>query len=305
MKKGVWWFVGVGVMLALLVIGQWPDDALHVIGCDVGQGDATLVMLGSTQVLVDAGPASGAVLECLSGKMPFWDRTIEMVVLSHPQMDHMGGMEQVLARYRVGVLVTADSVNDIEAFWRLFELVQNEEVRVVEADRGLALKLGQMEWEILWPVDELPESFVWDMGLVEDGEYSQVLGVQQVLEVQEEDINDESVVMRLTYGEVSVLFTGDIGVQVEHELVDDGFVGEVDVLKVAHHGSRFSTTDYFLNSAKPKIGLIYSGKNNRYGHPNDQVISRLEALGTRLMRTDKEGEVELVTDGLQWYIEGE
>lgn len=290
-------------MLALMVVGQWPDGDLHVIGCDVGQGDATLVMQGFTQVLVDAGPASGLVMDCLSGNMPFWDRTIEMMVMSHPQMDHMGAMGEVVDRYNVRVLLTADSVNDIEAFWELFEQVKNQGIQVVEADQGLVLKSGGMEWEVLWPVDQLIDSFVWQMPTIDDGEYSQVLGVQQVLEVQEKDVNDESVVVRLKYGNATVLFTGDIGETVEGELVEGGNIGIVDVLKVAHHGSRFSSTADFLKVVKPRIGLIYSGEDNRYGHPNDQVISSFNNMEVEILRTDLEGEVELVTDGEQWWKE--
>lgn len=296
----VMWGVGVTVMLALMVVGQWPDDTLHVVGCDVGQGDATLVTRGFTQVLVDSGPASGAVMECLSDNMPFWDRTIEMVVISHPQMDHMGAMVDVMERYQVAVLLTADSVNDIEAFWELFEQVKNDGIQVVEADQGLVLGLGGMEWEVLWPEDQLPDSFVWAMP-TQEGEYSQVLGVQQVLDVQEEDVNDESVVIRLNYGQSSVLFTGDISDEVEEELVKSGLVGDVDVLKVAHHGSKFSSSSEFIDTADPQIGLIYSGNNNRYGHPNDQVILKLEQQGVMILRTDIMGEVKLVTDGQQWW----
>lgn len=290
-------------MLVLMVVGQWPDGDLHVIGCDVGQGDATLVTQGFTQVLVDTGPASGLVMDCLSGNMPFWDRTIEMMVMSHPQMDHMGAMGEVVDRYNLGVLLTADSVNDIEAYWELFEQVKNQGIQVVEADQGLVLKLGGMEWEVLWPVDQLVDSFVWQIPTIDDGEYGKVLGVQQVLEVQEKDVNDESVVVRLKYGNATVLFTGDIGEVVEGELVEGGNIGIVDVLKVAHHGSRFSSTADFLKVVKPRIGLIYSGENNRYGHPNDQVISSLKNMEVEILRTDLEGEVELVTDGEQWWKE--
>lgn len=290
-------------MLVLMVIGQWPDGDLHVIGCDVGQGDATLVTQGFTQVLVDAGPASGLVMDCLSDNMPFWDRNIEMIVMSHPQMDHMGAMVEVVDRYNVGVLLTADSVNDIESFWELFEQVKNAGIKVVEADQGLVLRLGEMEWEVLWPVDQLVDSFVWQMPTIDEGEYSQVLGVQQVLEVQEKDVNDESVVVRLKYGNATVVLTGDIGEEVEEELVEGGNIGIVDVLKVAHHGSRFSSTADFLEVVKPRIGLIYSGENNKYGHPNDQVISSLKDMEVEILRTDLEGEVELVTDGEQWWKE--
>jgi competence protein ComEC len=300
MKKLWMWGVGVGMVLISLVVLEWPDENLHLIGCDVGQGDATLVTMGFNQVLIDAGLPNGRVLDCLRDNMPFWDRKIEMMVMSHPQMDHMGGFSEVVDRYEVGALLAGDSVNDIESFWEIFEKVNQDQIRVIEANAGGMIRLGEMEWQVLWPHDELPESFVWDMSVKEDGEYKKVLGVQSVLAVQEKDVNDESVVLKLKFGEATALFTGDIGEKVEGELVKEGRVGQVQLLKVPHHGSKYSNSEIFLKTVNPTFSLIYVSNNNSYGHPSDQVISRLSKLQSTVLRTDIEGELHLVTDGQDW-----
>lgn len=286
--------------LLVLVWMQWPDGQLRIVACDVGQGDATLLTQGFVQVLVDGGPANGAVLRCLSEHVPFWDRHIEMVVNSHPQADHYGGLVDVFGRYSVGTLLVADTVSVNESFGEWVELVRGNGTEVMEAWQGMMLGVGPMQWRVLWPQD-LSEGFAWMSDAVD---YDQVLGAQDGLHGAFEDVNEASVVVEMVFGEdMEALFVGDIGMEVEQELVDGGWVRDVEVLKVGHHGSRTSTSDEWLDVVMPEYGLVYSSLSNTYGHPHDQVISRLERRGVQLWRTDEQGTGVLVSDGVNVWVE--
>jgi competence protein ComEC len=269
--------LGAPAVLLILAFFFWrglPDGKLHVTFLDVGQGDAILIQTPSgKQILIDGGPSETQVLAQLGRQMPFWDRTLDVVVLTHPDSDHINGLVPVLERYQVDVVIHRQIEMDSETYDYWLELVADEGASVYEGQAGLSLTLDEgLEMLILHPGVE-----VW------------------------ESANDNSVVTRLVYGQVSFLLTGDIEAEVEEALVGAGAIRESTLLKAAHHGSCSSTTQAFLDAVDPELVVISVGADNTFGHPCDEVLDRLEGLP--VYRTDEHGIVEVVSDGTQVRVE--
>lgn len=277
------------LLLSFLALFSFADDRLHLIFCDVGQGDAILVYQRSTQVLVDGGPDS-AVLSCLSDHMPFWDRTIELVVLTHPDADHYGGLVDVVRRYHiVSFAGTVAGKNDY-GFKTLMEEVKGRPIDTIILQAGKTIKIGKFSFAAIWPTKEYLARLA-EFPLTEN----KVLGA-----TEEDSVNEFSIVLHLQYGGFDALLTGDIQPPVT-DLVSER-VGEVEVLKVPHHGSKNGLTEALLQASGPKLAVISAGKNNRYGHPHKEILEALERWKVRYLRTDLDGEVEIVTDGKGWFV---
>jgi competence protein ComEC len=267
-----------------------PDGKLHVTFLDVGQGDAIFIQTPSgKQILVDGGPSETALLSQLGRRMPFWDRTLDVILLTHPDSDHVNGLVGVLERYRVDMVIHRQIEMDSETYAYWLALVADEGATVYQGEAGLQMTLDTgLEMIVLHP----------GVGLWEDA-------------------NNNSVVTRLTYGQVSLLLPGDIEAEVERQLV--GVIRESPlptplqstVLKVPHHGSCSSTTQAFLEAVDPEVVVISVGADNRFGHPCEEVLERLELAlseaegGLPLYRTDEHGAVEFVSDGMQMWVETE
>lgn len=238
---------------------------------DVGQGDAVyLEAPHGTQVLIDGG-VGRAVLERLGEVMPFSDRTIDVVVATHPDADHIGGLPEVFARYDVGMFLEPGVRDDGADSAALAEAVRAEGLTPVQVRSGMTLVLEPgVSIEILFPDRD-------------------VSGV---------DPNIGSIVARLSYGDTSFLLTGDAPTEVETYLV--GLYGNAlasTVLKVGHHGSRTSTSDVFLGFVDPTHGVISAGCDNTYSHPHEETIKRLARFGVRERRTCEEGTIMFESDG--------
>lgn len=282
-----------GLGLVWGVLGKLGDDNLHFVSCDVGQGDATLVTLGSMQVLIDGGPDS-SVLDCLSHHLPFWDRTLEAVVLTHAQADHMSGLVDVLERYEVEQLVVNGLVNDTAGFREFRVAVVEEGTAVHLPSRGDEIRIESVVFRVLWPKEQMGLASLWE----ESGEDSDVLGVA----TYSGDINETSVVLQLSFGEFDALLVGDIGFSSEKALLADGVLEKTEVLKVAHHGSKYSSSSDFLREIQPKLAFVSVGEKNRFGHPTSDTLIRLDTVGARILRTDENGEIEVVTDGKEFWL---
>jgi len=280
----------------LLVVGlvwgaaaQLPDGRLHLIFCDVGQGDAILAVKGSTQILIDGGP-SEKVLSCLSSHLPFWDRQIELVVATHPEYDHLTGLVSVIQRYRILQIVSNSLLAESGVFQKFRAEVVSRQIPVHSPKAGEEIKIGGVTLKILYPPEKLGEEIVWKT-LAEP----KVLG----LSTYTGNFNKTAIVTLLEFGNFQALLTGDVGVEEEEKFLPA--LGEVEVLKVAHHGSKYSTSESLLATTRPKLAVISVGANNRYGHPAPEVLERLRVVGAQIRRTDLEGEIELVSDGENWY----
>lgn len=259
------------VLLVLLAAIAWAyifsladPDQYQVRFLDVGQGDAALISQGDIQLLIDAGPDS-RILEKLGKYMPFYDHTIELVIFTHPDLDHIGGMRWVLERYRVERALITGAFQNNQAYSRILQLLDDKKVRIRLAATGTEIKIGSnAALFVLSPQEPL-------------------LGKRL------SDSNEGSIVAKLFIGKHTFLFTGDAERSVEVPLVRSGINLSSEVLKVSHHGARRGTTRLFLSAVKPRMAVISVGKNNPYGHPSSQVLNNLGNITA--YRTDCQGDI--------------
>jgi competence protein ComEC len=277
------WLIPPLLVIAILVAttaATMPDDKLHVSFLDVGQGDAILVQTPAHHdILVDGGPSPQAISLGLGQKMPFWDRTIDLVVLTHPHADHITGLVEVLKRYRVKQVLMPDWDSACPIYDEWLESIEAKQVKQSLARAGQQINLGDgIVIEVLNP--PIPH-----------------------LTGTESDIDNNGVVLKISMDEISFLLTADIMWEAEFGLSARGANLNNTVLKVAHCGSKTSTTPEFLAMANPRVAVISVG-DNPYGHPSPEVISRLEdSLGPAyIYRTDEQGTIEFITDGEKLWV---
>jgi competence protein ComEC len=246
----------------------------EVIFFDVGQGDAIFIETPQNhQILIDGGPGS-AILERLAKEMPFWDRTIDLIILSHPEHDHMAGLIEVLKRYKVDNILWTGVARNTSEYNEWVGLVEEEGAIIKIAQAGQKIELGP-------PVD---------MGLY-------ILSPSENLEGETvKNINNTSIIARLVFAENSFLFTGDAYKSIEEKLVESGIDLDSDVLKVGHHGSKTSTSEEFIRAVTPEIAVISAGKNNPYHHPHQETLETLGKYDIKVLRTDKDGDVKILCD---------
>ncbi|TMB82410.1 MAG: DUF4131 domain-containing protein [Chloroflexi bacterium] len=278
-RRGLVAMVGI---LAMTTLVSLPDGRLHLVMLDVGQGDGLLVLTpeGRT-MLVDAGPDPDQTLRQLGAKLPWWHRTIDVVILTHPHQDHVGGFPEVLKRFRVAAILDSGRAYPNPTYDRFLEAARAE-----PGSRYLLARAGQR-----LDLDPRTTLEIWYPGMG-DAAAPLLTG----------DINNASVVGILRYGAFSALLTGDAKAPVEELLEARSVVRPVDILKVGHHGSDSGTTSHFLAELHPAAGLISVGAGNRYGHPAPATIRSLQAAGATVLRTDLDGTVEVQTDGASWTI---
>jgi len=309
----------------MILVGQiwqsWPDEYVHLIFCDVGQGDATLVTMGFTQMLIDGGRGD-QVLSCLEEHLPFWDRTIELVVATHADADHIGGLDEVIERYDVLQIMSTQFAKDTETFLELKKAVERE------ISSGAILKkpiLGQqMRFSQESYLPHLPTES--QLPVVEVLVLSpQVEQLQQAVEnsvktettlsdtervfdqflAKEDNDNDLSVVLFLQLGRIKVMLMGDLEYKGELALANANLLQNIDILKVGHHGAKTSTGIDFLSLVRPETSIVSVGKNNSYHHPSFEVMNSLMQFGSEMLRTDELGTIEIVSDGEQYWLRSE
>jgi len=269
--------------LLFLNIACWNEvfnlvsgDNLKVYFLDVGQGDSAFIKTPEGhKILIDGGPDTSA-LKGMSSLMPFWDKSLDLVILTHPESDHMQGLLDILQSYKAdyilwtGVEKTAPEYN---AWINVLAKQKAEGAKIIIAQSGQEIKLGNVLIDTLYPFESLKGKKL------------------------KSSANDTCVVSKLIFGRNSFLFTGDIDFKAEKDIVASGENVLSDVLKVAHHGSKYSTSDLFLENVKPEFAVISVGAKNTYGHPTPEVLQRLDKFGIKMFRTDKDGDVDFVSDG--------
>ena len=271
----------VAAVLVAYTAATMPDDKLHVSFLDVGQGDAILIQKGSRQVLIDGGPSPQAISLELSRQMPFWDRSIDLVVLTHPHGDHLAGLLEVLRRYDVGQVLYPSLDYESSLYDEWLRYIKETGTKNAIACAGQRIDMGDgITIEILWPSTN-------------------------PIKGSGSDVDNNSVVLLLKEGKISFLLTGDSRSEAEWELVRERAEVNATVIKVAHHGSITSTTAEFLAVVKPQAAVICVGANNTYGLPDDEVIARLEGrVGEgNVYRTDRDGTITFITDGERLWVE--
>ncbi len=269
-------------ILGLLVLLQLPDGRLHVAFLDVGQGDAILITTPQgQQILVDGGPSPVALTSALGQEMPFWDRSLDLVVMTHPDADHITGFTEILERFQVEGWLDNGLDSEGALCHQCEALLEEHSVPQRSVRAGTRLDLGQ--------------------GLVMD-----VLHPQPGrLDEPDAERNNNSLVVRLEWGAISFLLTGDIEAEAERQLLGTGGSLRSNVLKVAHHCSAGSSTVEFLAAAAPSVAVISVGAENTVGHPRPEVLDRLAQQGVKVLRTDEQGTVEFTTDGRRLWVRTE
>lgn len=268
--------VALGVFGSLYVDGSAEVQQLEVTFLDIGQGDATLIETPSgTQVLIDGGPNS-SVLRELAEELPLFDRTLAMVVATHPDTDHVGGLTDVLERYDVAQIMLTENEGESEAARAFARAAEAEGVTTTFARRGQVWQLDtDTRLEVLFPETDPSEM----------------------------ESNASSIVLKLTHGNTCFLLTGDSPKRIEEYLVlAEGENLACDVLKVGHHGSRTSTSELFLAEVDPRYAVISYGADNRYGHPHVEVTDLLFNERIEILETAKAGSITFVSDGKHFLV---
>jgi len=278
------WLIPPLLIIAILgwsVVLTMPDDKLHVSFLDIGQGDAILIQTPAHQnILIDGGPDPQKIGLELSKKLPFWDRTIDLMISTQPQADHVTGLVEALQRYNVKQVIDADVSYDSLIYQQWLELVEQKEIKRDIARAGQEIDLGHgIRIEVLNPPPELFQG-------------------------TSHDVDNNGVVLRLVWGKVSFLVTADIRQEAEFELIGQRANLKSTVLKVAHHGSKTSTSRQFLAAVAPEVAVISVGADNPFGHPSPEVVERLaEKLGEdNVYLTSENGTIEFITDGERLWL---
>lgn len=246
------------------------SESLHVMVIDVGQGDSILLSFESGEtMLIDAGTkqAAGAVLAALESS---GIEQIDILIATHPHADHIGGLSDVIARYDIDLIYMPDMQGTSKTYQNLVSIIDEKGIEVTEAYAGLEFEFGAAVCTIVSPQKDA-----------------------------DKDANNESVVVFLDYGDTDFLFTGDMETFAEDAVLEAGFDIDAHVLKVAHHGSRSSTSEAFLRAVSPEFAVISCGEGNKYGHPHSETLSILEYFGITTFRTDISGDILFIADGQQ------
>ena len=271
-------------ILVILNIVFWNEalkieNRLEVVFFDVGQGDSIFInlptgkagTLGNIQILIDGGPDS-TVLEKLGQEMLFYDRTIDLIVLTHPDKDHLRGLLEVLKSYNVLNIMWTGTIKDTADYLEWVRLIEEEQANIIIAESGQRIDLSD------------------DIYLSIHNPISSIEGDNIKL------INDTSIVIELVHNNISFLFTGDISKKIEKQLDIDS-----DILQIAHHGSKTSTSREFLESVAPELAIISVGKNS-YGHPTDIVLQNIAQFGINLLTTIEYGDIRIISNGNNFII---
>ncbi len=264
--------IGVNVFVWTALYIQSTPNELIVAFLDVGQGDAIFIKApNGHELLVDGGPPDGSALRALGQVMPFYDRSIDVVLATHPDQDHIGGLPAIVERFSVGAFIESGNKKESAVMDALLSGVERKDIEHIIATRGMRVAFSpSIFFDVLFPDRD----------------------------VSDLESNAASIVGVLTYGSTSFLLTGDSPSAIERYLVSiDAKSLDVDVLKLGHHGSRTSSSPEFLAAASPEYAIVSAGKDNQYGHPHKEVIENVGNIGAKILATIDEGAIVFFSDG--------
>lgn len=246
-------------------VGSSSLNSIEVNFFDVGQGDATLVQKDKTQVLIDGGPDKSILLG-LGQEIPLLDKEIEAIILSHPHSDHLAGLNYVLQRYSVKNIYLLGVSHQTPEFNDFVEEIKRKKIHTKIVWANDNFQIGDLNFEFFWPTKD---------GL-------------------SPDLNEDSLVFNVSYRGRKILFTGDVSGKKLEEIAD--VIGDIDILKVPHHGSKSSLTPLFLEKTKPEYAVISCGRNNEFGHPHQETLNLLGRYFVKVFRTDRIGNIEFFVE---------
>ena len=258
--------------VGFLVLVQKPGQILETIFLDVGQGDSILIKTPQNQsILIDGGP-NDKVLEKLGQYIFSLPKRIDVVILTHPHADHVTGLIEVLKRYKVGLIVTNGVYLKTDNYNQFVSAAKNNGAKVLIAEAGEAIHFSKdLEFDII----AAPGSGV----------------------TNDIDANETSIVGKLIYNDFSIIFMGDAPAKIENKILAYGGGLKSDIIKVGHHGSKYSSFINFLNAVAPKAGIIEVAEKNIYNLPSPAALSRFAMLGINIFETGKKGDIKILSDG--------
>ena len=267
------------VLITLLLVSELKRGlGLQVSFLDVGQGDSIYIKaFGKTDMLIDGGKNGDVLLQNLSATMDAFDNQIDVLVITHPDEDHSGGLVSVVRDYKIGAIFISGNISDNKNYNQILEIAGQEKIPTFKAEAGTNIYLDndkKVVFEILSPKGE----------------------------VLFEESNSTSILGRLVYGESEFMLTGDAGIDIEEIVLKEGWDIDSDVLKLGHHGSKTSSSINFLKAVDPEVVIISAGENNSYGHPHKEVVDRVNSLGIKSLATYDLGIITFLSDGKKIYL---
>lgn len=270
MKKIILMVLVSGYVVLVFLQIQLPDNRFHVYFLDVDQGDSVFLKTpGNHQILVDGGPRN-FVIEELGDVMPFFDKSIDLMILTHPHEDHIAGLVEVLKRFDVQSVLITGVLYENYSYKELLKEIKNQDIPIYFASSDDDFVFGEVYVNILFPFDVVVgQSF--------------------------ENVNNSSIAMKVNYQKLSILLTGDLEIESESKLVEANLDLKADIFKAGHHGSRTSSSWNFLKKILPKTVVIQCGKENDYNHPHPETLRNYHRIGVEnIYRNDLDGRVEFV-----------
>jgi competence protein ComEC len=262
------------IILIILFLSLKSANYLEVYFLDIGQGDAILIRTPDGQNILIDGSADNLLLSQVANNLPWWERTIDYVIISHYHADHMMGLPALLDKYQVkNILVTSHEPDDfLYKVWQE-KLVQHNLVPQI-VNRGEQFIINNnLSWQIL------------------------------SADNYHEDYNNNSLVIKLSYDDIDFLFTGDLPSEGEEILLAHNFDLDSEILKVAHHGSKYSSSQEFLQAVSPEVCVIQVGEDNKFNHPHPDALHRLDNINCQVKRNDLEGTISIYSDGQTYWLD--
>jgi len=272
-------FFGILSLLAIFIFfgfSNLPSENLEVVFLDVGQGDAIFIRMPQNQkILIDAGPA-GEILPPLAEELGFFERKIDLAILTHPDTDHIAGFVEVLKRFEIEKILLTGVQHETEWYREILRQISKKEIPTIIADAQTDFDFGGgVILDIFWPMESL-------VGKIPA------------------DANAASIAARLTFGQTALVLTGDLDVNSEKETLKTSQNLSAQIFKLGHHGAATSNSAEFFAAVNPEIAIVSAGAENKFNHPNPEVLERVKSA--EILETAKEGSVKLVSDGVAWRL---
>ncbi|HBB03065.1 MAG: beta-lactamase [Candidatus Peregrinibacteria bacterium GW2011_GWF2_38_29] len=264
-------FILIMIFVSAFLLNELPDNRLHIYFLDVGQGDCILIKSPENKtILIDAGPGSSAV-KLIGKTLGHLNRKIDLMILSHPHKDHFEGMLEVVKRYEIGKILLPNASSADPLYSTLLNEIKSRKIETAFVPQNSDIDFGAGVFM----------DFLYSDSTISD----------------KKSANESSVIFRLLYGKTSIIFTGDAPIEEEYSALKLNKDFSADLIKIGHHGSKYSTSEEFLYEINSIYAAIQSGAKNRFGHPHKEALDRLEKRNVQIFRNDFSGTLEFISDG--------